>query len=499
MLKGHLYFWGIILLLVVGCWSFFFKLFRKYRLNQILFGLTFETAFLFLYYGSEHIFKTFHIEPLPIIRKIALSGAFLIVAFLFNSLLDLLVWRRGFGPKQEGRAPQILIHLSNFFVYLVAGLVILRLIYDQSITGLAAASGMIAFVLGYSANPTLGEIFSGVALNLTPSFKLGDVIRCNDIQGKVHDMNWRSVVLQTLEGYYISIPNSSAARADITNLSVSEVRFPQEIIVPIDYTTPVAQAISLIEEAVREVDEVERYYVTIKSFETYGILYQLQLFLTSKAPPNVVSLIRSAIYYKIRKNPLVNFGYDKSISEGRSIHSPLQRAELDVLRDLVGHVDLFQQLTKDERSYIANNMIYREFGPPEKIISQGEEGHSMFVIQSGRVNVSVAQDGARINIAELGPKEEFGIMSLLTGAPRSATCRASTEVIGYEITKDILKPIFEQRPDVVNTIAEIVAKMEMDKLAKVQKYLSEHEKRSKHTSLFAEIKNNIFSFFGLSH
>ena len=50
----------------------------------------------------------------------------------------------------------------------------------------------------------------------------------------------------------------------------------------------------------------------------------------------------------------------------------------------------------------------------------------MYVIESGRVQVSVAQDGEEKVVAERGPGEYVGEIALMLKVPRTATVRALT-------------------------------------------------------------------------
>ena len=65
--------------------------------------------------------------------------------------------------------------------------------------------------------------------------------------------------------------------------------------------------------------------------------------------------------------------------------------------------------------------IYRK-GP---IFREGDDGSTMFVIKSGRVMITKNMYGIMVKIAELGPGDHFGEMSLLEGQPRSATATFS--------------------------------------------------------------------------
>lgn len=77
----------------------------------------------------------------------------------------------------------------------------------------------------------------------------------------------------------------------------------------------------------------------------------------------------------------------------------------------------------------------REVVAGERIVRQGDEGVEMFVIQSGRVEISRGTGSARRVIATLGPTEFFGEMSLLESLPREADATAITDARLLVITQ----------------------------------------------------------------
>ena len=54
------------------------------------------------------------------------------------------------------------------------------------------------------------------------------------------------------------------------------------------------------------------------------------------------------------------------------------------------------------------------------LFREGDRGQTMYVIRSGKVNISKRIGDSEITLAVLGPGEFFGEMALLEGLPRSA-------------------------------------------------------------------------------
>ncbi len=97
-------------------------------------------------------------------------------------------------------------------------------------------------------------------------------------------------------------------------------------------------------------------------------------------------------------------------------------------------------------------------------------------------------------VAHIPPGGFFGEMGLLTGEPRTASVQAGTEVICYEIDKEILLPIFQENPELLERISEKMAARKAQ-LRKIKKAAGEQaqEVQKETTSLLQKMQN----FFGI--
>ena len=134
--------------------------------------------------------------------------------------------------------------------------------------------------------------------------------------------------------------------------------------------------------------------------------------------------------------------------------------ELELSEDFFAKVPIFKTLSDDERMHLAKTARTIPLGPLERIIIQGREGSSLFVVAEGRLEILVRQavddTDQRIAIVEKG--QAVGEISLLTGAPRTATVRAMEGAIVYEIGRDQFEPIIFMRPELADELAEIMEK-----------------------------------------
>jgi CRP-like cAMP-binding protein len=111
-------------------------------------------------------------------------------------------------------------------------------------------------------------------------------------------------------------------------------------------------------------------------------------------------------------------------------------------------VSLFKNISSERLAKIANIVREVEFQRQDKIINEGEEGDSLFIIVEGTVSIFKGKE----KIAELGPKEFFGEMAILDSEPRSATVVANTDVACLTISREDFTEILVDEHEIMLAI-----------------------------------------------
>ncbi|HUU41133.1 MAG TPA: cyclic nucleotide-binding domain-containing protein, partial [Desulfatiglandales bacterium] len=91
-------------------------------------------------------------------------------------------------------------------------------------------------------------------------------------------------------------------------------------------------------------------------------------------------------------------------------------------------------ITTDKKTYKAGDVIFKE----------GTHGVAVYVLNSGKVEISKTVGDKKIVIEILKPGAVFGEMSFIDNAPRSATAIALEETVAELIDKDFLDREFNQ-------------------------------------------------------
>ena len=89
-------------------------------------------------------------------------------------------------------------------------------------------------------------------------------------------------------------------------------------------------------------------------------------------------------------------------------------------------VPIFESLSDDELSRIADALEVEEFMENQHIITQGEIGDKFFIVVNGEAAVTIERDGEIHLMDVLGQGKYFGEIAMLTKAPRHATVVAKS-------------------------------------------------------------------------
>jgi CRP-like cAMP-binding protein len=110
---------------------------------------------------------------------------------------------------------------------------------------------------------------------------------------------------------------------------------------------------------------------------------------------------------------------------------------------LLAHSQLFAGCPEADLAEVAGRLRRRRFRRGEVIFHQDDPGDSLHVVASGAVKILLpSTEGEEAIIATLHPGDFFGELSLLDGAPRSATATAvepsETLALPREAFRDLL-------------------------------------------------------------
>jgi CRP-like cAMP-binding protein/small-conductance mechanosensitive channel len=373
-------------------------------------------------------------------------------------------------PAVRLTPPRITEDITVIIAYVAWGMVRLRYA-GLDLSGIVATSAMITAVVAFSMQDTLGNILGGVALQMDNSIQVGDWIRADDITGKVVDIRWRSTLVETRNWETVVFPNSQLMKNKFVVLgrrTGQPVQLRRWVWFNVSLEVAVPRVIATVENAIRQV-EIENVAknpppncVLMDMTEMGYGRYAMRYWLTDLTPDDptdaavrwhvMAALQREGIRLAIDERDIHLTRESERYEEG------LRSREIALRMKTLRRVELFAQMTNEELAALAERLKFSQFAKGEAISKQGATAHWLYIVVSGQAEVYMELPGGeRRVLRNLERGSFFGEMGLMTGAPRSATVMAKTDVECYRVDKEMFEEILRARPAIAEEMSQVMA------------------------------------------
>jgi small-conductance mechanosensitive channel len=391
----------------------------------------------------------------------------------------------------------LLRNVFSIILYIVAFFVVFNSQYPNvDLAALFTTSTILGVIIGLALQDTLGNLFSGLAIQADQPFQIGDVIRIDQKgEGVVENVSWRGVQIRTFQNKLIVISNSVLGK-EVVEVAPRDNLNARLVFFNTLYANSPAKTTQIVRETVRQVENVSskiRPIVRVRNLGDNGLDFEVKYWLEDYSKYNDTdALVRQRIWYAFQREN-IEFAYPT-----RTLHvetKPQDGVFVETSDDIferLSNVPIFAPLSDEETRRLAAAASARVFAPGESIVRQGQEGKSMFVIHRGTVDVQLKEAGATKSLQHLREGDFFGEMGLLTGEPRMATVLAEEETEVLEINNLCLKPILKDNPELVAALSQIVEERRLS-FERFETEIEERKIKNK-TSVFHSIKK----FFGLN-
>lgn len=474
----------------------------RIKTSIILFGISFAgliSIAIILAFGGEREGIAYRALSWVALLTESIAIINLVSVLLFDVLLDAI----------RIRPPRILRDLLLASAYLVIAFILLsRSGFD--LTGIVATSAVITAVIGFSLADTLGNIMGGMALQMEHTINVGDWVRIDQLEGRVKEIRWRQTSIETRDWDTIVFPNSFLMRGRVTLLGhrTGEPRqHRQWVYFNVDFRYAPTEVIKAVETALcaepipRVAREPAPHCLVIDFKDSYAA-YAARYWLTDMAQTDPTdSLVRSRIYSALRRAgiPLSIPARSIFVTEETEKRRERKRGEeINRRIDALKRVELFSELTDEERRELAARLKVAPFVNGEALTKQGAEAHWLYIIIEGTAEVQVAVDGKRERVASIGEGDFFGEMGMMTGEPRRATVAALTDMLCYRLDKGSFQEIIKRRPEIAENISHVLARRLVE-LDAVREELSEEAKRLRMKKQQSDLLDRIREFFRLGN
>jgi CRP-like cAMP-binding protein len=369
-------------------------------------------------------------------------------------------------------------------------------VLDLPVRGLLATSGAVAIILGLALQSSLGDVFSGIVLNIERPYRVGDWIMVDDtVQGTVIETNWRATHILTGNQDEAIIPNSVIAKSKLVNCSTPNKNHGASIRVKLEPSLTPAAGCNLLNDVLlssTHILQTPEPSVTIKDLSAEMIEFEM---FYSVSDVSEVPLAQNELYDRVyRAAAAVGARFSPRLAGSPRYLSAEENDPVGVPERLLAGISLFSTLTAQEKAALASQMQRKEYKPGEVIVEAGTILQALFVVSDGVLVGSTEEGGREVELIRLATGDYFGESGLLTGEPLIGEVTALTRAVIYEISKDALSPLLKARPAIAEELSDTLASLQ---LANRTMLGHRNDKERHDTGLADRVAANIRRLFSL--
>lgn len=378
------------------------------------------------------------------VRVLATAFGFLVLVLVLSGVNVVL-----FGNAERGswrqRLPTIFIDLSRLILIIIGLGILFSWVWGTDVGGLFAALGVTSIVLGLALQNSVGAIISGLLLLFEQPFALGDWLETNvyryTVRGRIVEVNWRAVHLQTDDGVYI-VPNAVLATNTFTNLSRPHGDTVATVSVKFAADDPPDEVLTLREQTAFQLPPVDRRraHVSLTAPGAYRVL------LPVAGPAEIgttVALFQRWLWYASRRRGLRLDGA-----------SPEEFATPERVEQALGSVAGALHLSPEDVTELAPSMVLDRYAGGETLIRAGERPTSLWFVTAGRIALAVP-DGSSLDLIgfeQVGAGEPVDFAAL-TGEPSRVTATALSPVTVLVVPLAVVDSLVGDRPQLARALS----------------------------------------------
>ena len=264
---------------------------------------------------------------------------------------------------RQPRESKLVQDLLAALIYLAATFAIVAYVFDLPVKGLLATSGALAIIIGLALQSSLGDVFSGIVLNIERPYRVGDWIILDDtLQGKVIETNWRATHILTGNQDVAIIPNSVIAKSRLVNCSTPTKIHGASIRVRLEPSLTPAAGCNLLKEVLLGSTHILRTpepTVTIKDLSAEMIDFELSY---SVADVSAVDRAQNELFDRVyRAAAAAGAKFSPRLGGSPSQTAPEDEEESGIPERLLAGISLFSTLTADEKAALASQMQRKDY------------------------------------------------------------------------------------------------------------------------------------------
>jgi small-conductance mechanosensitive channel len=185
---------------------------------------------------------------MPFWHRAAIAGVVILSAAIVAKVVDSHLARRRLAPGAVTRYRVLrrAVMTTIVFVGLLSALLVIPQVRAVA-GGILASSAVLAIVIGFASQRTIGNAVAGLMIAFTQPLRIGDRVKVGDVEGTVEEIGLTYTFIRAEGGARLVTPNEKLASDAIVNYTIRSPATIAEVNVKI----PLAQDLDAVVDALR--------------------------------------------------------------------------------------------------------------------------------------------------------------------------------------------------------------------------------------------------------
>jgi putative ABC transport system ATP-binding protein len=141
----------------------------------------------------------------------------------------------------------------------------------------------------------------------------------------------------------------------------------------------------------------------------------------------------------------------------------MESNDLKALRSIA----IFADLDTPRLRLLAFTSVRTRFEPGETLFRQGEDSDAAYVVIQGMADVRIDTGNGPVVVSHVGENTIIGEMGIVTGAPRSASVIACTELTCLRLRKEVFMALMAEFPQMAISVTRLMVQRLQDNVTTI--------------------------------
>jgi len=345
--------------------------------------------------------------------------------------------------------PGIFVDLVRVVLVIAGVFIVLATVWSRPVEHFLTALGVTSIVIGIALQNAVGNVVSGLLLLSERPFAIGDWIQVGALTGRVSEINWRAVHLDTGTSIQV-VPNGMLATSTFSNLNRPVAEYLVTTSLHFSISDPPDQVCALLTGVAAGLPDVLRD--TAPTTELTMVDAGTCTYETSFMVPSFDSSRQARTAFLTR-------AWFAARRSGFTLAGMPATNYLDQATAALQSVAALLRLDDDEIAALAPQVRVDEYAAGEIVQQQGELGPGLRIVLQGSAKRDATVRGrGDVVLGELRRHDAFGGSSM-TSEPALTTVVAVDKLKVLTIPSATLNELLDNKPLLANDLGQMMDRL----------------------------------------